>query len=130
MEEEVLALVNQHRAAGANCGSGNLPSAPALTMDPALRCAARVHSKDMADRGFFSHTNPDGESPWDRMEKAGYNWSWAGENIASGQGSPESVMSSWMNSSGHCENIMNPNFDHIGVGYYSGPLWTQTFGAH
>lgn len=134
LEEEILALVNQHRASGADCGSkGSFGPAQPLVMDPALRCAARVHSKDMADRQFFDHTNPSGESPWDRFEKAGYSYSRAGENIAGGSSTAAGTMSQWMNSDGHCANIMNPNFEEIGVGYYPGGpyghLWTQTFGT-
>lgn len=135
LEDDVLAIVNQKRAAGASCGSkGNFGPAPPLTMHPNLRCAARMHSKDMADRNFFDHTNPDGESPWDRMGEAGYgSYSNAGENIAAGSPDAAGTMDQWMNSDGHCANIMNPNFEHIGVGYHPGGqyghLWTQVFGA-
>ncbi|MCY0991464.1 CAP domain-containing protein [Nannocystis sp. ILAH1] len=135
LEEDVLVLVNQRRAEGANCGAeGTFGPAGPLTMDPALRCAARMHSKDMNDRAFFDHTNPDGEPPWDRMGKAGYgNYSNAGENIAGGSPDAAGTMDQWMNSAGHCANIMNPDFEHIGVGYYPGGewghLWTQVFGA-
>lgn len=135
LEEDVLVIVNQKRAAGASCGAeGNFGPAPPLTMDPNLRCAGRMHSKDMADRDFFSHTNPDNESPWDRMDKAGYGaYSNAGENIAAGSPDAAGTMDQWMNSDGHCANIMNPDFEHIGVGYHPGGqyghLWTQVFGA-
>jgi uncharacterized protein YkwD len=101
-------------------------------MHPALRCSARVHSKDMNDRNFFDHTNPSGEAPWDRMEQAGYSYSNAGENIAGGNSTAAATMQQWMDSDGHCANIMNPNFTEIGVGYYPGGqwghLWTQNFG--
>lgn len=135
LEEDILALVNEVRAQGANCGSkGNFGPAGPLTMNPALRCAARMHSKDMSDRNFFDHTNPDGESPWVRMGKAGYGgYSNAGENIAAGSANAAGTMNQWMNSDGHCANIMNPAFQHIGVGYHPGGqwghLWTQVFGA-
>jgi uncharacterized protein YkwD len=135
LEEDVLALVNQNRAMGANCGSqGNFGPTGPLTMDPALRCAARKHSLDMHVRDFFDHTNPDGQAPWDRMDLAGYGaYSTAGENIAAGSPDAAGTMNQWMNSDGHCSNIMNPDYDHIGVGYYPGGqyghLWTQVFGA-
>ena len=129
-EREVLTLVNEERASGADCGSeGTFPPAPALTMNGALRCAARAHSKDMSDRDFFDHTNPDDELPWDRMELAGYSWRAAGENIAWGSPTPASVMDGWMASDGHCSNIMSAGFQEIGVGYYAGNYWTQVFGA-
>lgn len=129
LEAEVLSIVNQRRSEGANCGGqGSFGATGPLAMNGALRCAARVHSKDMADRSFFSHTNPDNESPFDRMERAGYVFSAAGENIAQGYPTPQAVMDGWMGSDGHCSNIMNPNFTEIGVGYYDGAYWTQTFG--
>ncbi len=135
LELDVLELVNQVRAQGADChGKGMFGPAGPLTMDPALRCAARKHSADMAARNFFDHTNPDGETPWDRMAKAGYgNYSNAGENIAAGSADAQGTMNQWLGSDGHCANIMNPAFQHIGVGYSTGGqyghLWTQVFGA-
>ncbi len=131
-EDDVLAQVNQARSQGHNCDSeGNFGATAALTMSPALRCAARVHSMDMSVRNFFDHTNPSNESPWDRMAAAGYSFSRAGENIAAGQADPDSVMQSWLDSDGHCANIMNPDFTEIGVGFYpdSGPYWTQALGT-
>lgn len=135
LEEDVLALVNQARAQGANCGSEGMfgPAGP-LTMEPALRCAARKHSADMDARDFFDHINPDGQTPWDRMDLAGYgSYSNAGENIAAGSPDAAGTMMQWMQSDGHCSNIMNPDFQQIGVGYHPGGqyghLWTQVFGA-
>jgi uncharacterized protein YkwD len=134
-EEEVLILVNEARAQGASCGGQSFGSTGPLTMNPALRCAARVHSKDMAERNYFDHNNPDGEDPFVRMERAGYSFFTAGENIAAGQMTPEMVMQSWMDSPGHCSNIMNPDFADLGVGAFSGTgaqfsiYWTQAFGA-
>lgn len=132
LELDVLELVNQYRASGYDCGAGGSfgPAGP-MTMDPALRCAARVHSKDMDTRNFFDHTNPSGESPWDRMAAAGATFGGAAENIAGGSPGAAGTMDQWMNSSGHCANIMNPDLNRIGVGYHPGgqwgTLWTQTF---
>jgi uncharacterized protein YkwD len=134
-EWEILELVNQERAQGANCGSeGSFGPAAPLAMNPALRCAARRHSEDMEKRDFFDHTNPSGEKPWDRMDNAGYDWTQAGENIAWGNSTASATMDQWMTSDGHCANIMNPDFEEIGVGYYPGGsnfdhLWTQVFGT-
>ena len=135
LEEDVLVIVNEKRAQGASCGAQGMfgPAAP-LTMEPALRCAARKHSADMEARGFFDHVNPDGQSPWDRMDMAGYGaYSNAGENIAAGSPDAAGTMAQWMESDGHCSNIMNPDFTQIGVGYHPGGqyghLWTQVFGA-
>ncbi len=130
-EFDVLALVNQRRSEGANCGGTSLGPAPALSMNGALSCAARVHSWDMATQGYFDHSSQNGDQPWDRMTKAGYNWRAAGENIAMGQANPTDVMNAWMSSQGHCQNIMNPDFVDIGIGYHGASgskLWTQVFG--
>ncbi len=130
LEAEILTLVNQHRAAGATCGGQAMPSVPPLSADPALRCAARVHTQDMADRDYFAHVSPEGEEPWDRMERAGYTWRQAGENIAGGNSTAAATMGQWMNSAGHCRNIMSASYVHLGVGHVERDrLWTQVFGA-
>ncbi|MET9958349.1 sigma-70 family RNA polymerase sigma factor [Streptomyces sp. NPDC006326] len=120
---QVIALVNDERAA-AGCGP--------LKEDPQLRSAAQGHSDDMANRDFFSHTNPDGADPGKRTTAAGYRWSTYGENIAKGQQTAASVMDAWMKSPGHRANILNCSFKDIGVGMHQGPggpWWTQNFGA-
>jgi uncharacterized protein YkwD len=128
-EEEVVELVNEWRAAGADCGStGEFEPAGPLAMDASLRCAARSHSMDMSERDFFDHENLDGLGPGDRLDLAEYDGSAWGENIAWGYATPEAVVAGWMNSPGHCANIMTAHFTLIGVGYYSGSYWTQTFG--
>jgi uncharacterized protein YkwD len=133
IEDEVVALVNEVRARGGSCSGQAFGPTPPLRHDGALRCAARVHSKDMNDRGFFDHDNPDGLDPFDRMELAGYRFSAAGENIAYNYPTAEAVVTGWLDSAGHCRNIRSEDFVDIGVGYYvegGGPhLWTQVFGA-
>ena len=137
-EEEVLLLVNESRSQAADCGvDGEFAAALPLVMDPILRCSARLQSLDMFERNFFDHTNPDGKDPFERMDAAGFKGSGAGENIAVGQISPEQVMHSWMDSDGHCSNVMRPNYTMLGVGYHPGAggrglgsnYWTQNFGA-
>ncbi|MFH8369871.1 sigma-70 family RNA polymerase sigma factor [Streptomyces sp. NPDC018031] len=120
---EVTRLVNAERARN-GCGP--------MTLNSRLDTAAQRHSDDMADRGFFDHTNPDGAGPGERITAAGYRWSTYGENIAAGQRTPEDVIRSWMNSPGHRANILNCSFKEIGIGYREGaggPWWTQNFGA-
>ncbi|MFF3203724.1 sigma-70 family RNA polymerase sigma factor [Streptomyces sp. NPDC002962] len=120
---QVIALVNKERTT-AGCGP--------LTDDSLLRAAAQGHSDDMAARDFFDHTNPDGADPGRRITAAGYRWSTYGENIAKGQQTASSVMTSWMNSEGHRANILNCSFKNIGIGIHDGaggPWWTQNFGA-
>ncbi len=137
-EEDVLELVNESRSRAANCGvEGMFAAAAPLRMDPLLRCSSRLHSLDMFDRGFFDHTNPDGTDPFERMQDVGFVGNAMGENIAQGQVTPAQVMQSWMDSDGHCANVMSPNFTLIGVGFHPGAgqrglgsnYWTQNFGA-
>lgn len=122
LEAAVLSLVNQERAA-AGC--------PTLRSDGPLTGLARAHSADMRDRNFFSHTNPSGQSPWDRAEAAGIGYL-AAENIAAGQSSAAAVMAAWMGSPGHRSNILNCSLRTLGVGVaYGGSYgiyWTQDFG--
>lgn len=137
-EEEVLLLVNEFRSQPADCGEeGQFAAAAPLTMNPILRCSARLHSLDMFERNFFEHTTPDGVDPFERMAEAGFVGSGGGENIALGQRSAAEVMDAWMDSDGHCANVMRAAFDTIGVGYHPGAgvrggnsnYWTQNFGA-
>ena len=123
MALEVFDLVNQERAV-----AGVAP----LAWDDGAAQVAYEHSVDMDVRDFFSHTNPDGEEPWDRLTAAGISWSAAGENIAYGQPDPVSVMIAWMNSPGHRDNILRTSFTRLGVGVHDapgGPWWTQLFFA-
>lgn len=128
-EEEVLRLSNQQRASGAMCGTVSYGPTTALSANPALRCSARLHSKDMQQRNFFSHTSPDGATFDQRITAAGYEWRTIGENIAAGQRTPQEVVQAWMQSQRHCQNVMNPDFKELGVGFYDGYRWTQDFGA-
>jgi uncharacterized YkwD family protein/spore coat assembly protein SafA len=122
IEESVLKLVNNERTQ-----RGLSP----LQMDWELQRVARTKSQDMAAKGYFSHQSPTYGSPFDMMKNFGIQYRAAGENIASGQRTPQEVMKSWMNSTGHRENILKPDFTHIGVGYYQGGqyghMWTQMF---
>ena len=117
----VLALVNQARDE-AGC-------AP-LRSDKALADLASAFSTQMAEEGFFDHTDPQGRSPWDRAKQAGID-NLGGENIARGQATAAEVMKSWMASPGHRANILNCDYRTIGVGVHfgpGGPWWTQDFG--
>ncbi|MFB0618015.1 CAP domain-containing protein [Streptomyces sp. AGS-58] len=118
---EVLKLVNDERAK-----AGFSP----LSANSSLTSLAGVFSDDMAARGFFDHTDPDGRTPWDRAARAGIT-DLGGENIARGQADAAAVVRAWMDSPGHRANILNPDFKTLGVGVHfgtGGPWWTQDFG--
>lgn len=124
MEQEVLRLVNQQRAA-------NGLSALAWAEDVAA--VARAHSRDMIANNYFSHMDKNGNSPFDRLRNAGITYRTAAENIAYGQKSAQEVMNSWMNSAGHRANILNSSVKEIGIGAArsaNGTIyWTQMFVA-
>lgn len=117
-ENAVFDLVNEERA---------IHGVRPLSRDDRLLDAARAHSEDMATNDYFDHDSQDGRSPGTRILEAGYSWNTYGENIAYGYRSPESVMSGWMNSPGHRNNILNSSFCDLGVGF-SEFYWTQDFG--
>ncbi|MFE4573144.1 CAP domain-containing protein [Paenibacillus chitinolyticus] len=98
--------------------------------DASIASTARKHSEDMAVNGYFDHTNKQGLSPFDRMEKDGLKFWSAAENIASGYSGPIEVVNGWMNSSGHRKNIMGDT-TRLGVGVYFGGsmnvYYTQNF---
>jgi uncharacterized protein YkwD len=104
---------------------------PLLLHDQVEVEVAWRHSVDMRTGPFFAHVNPcTGQDVGDRLDEAGIGWQAAGENIARGQPTPEAVMSAWMSSQGHRDNILNPVFTHLGVGVEDapgGPWWTQVF---
>lgn len=118
-EEQVVTLVNKERAkAGVN----------KLEMDATLQKAAAKRAKEL--KALFSHSRPDGSLCFTVLDEYNISNMAAGENIAMGQTTPESVMNSWMNSPGHKANILSGNFTKIGVGcyQYNGILyWVQLF---
>ncbi len=88
-----------------------------LVLDPLLNRVAQAHARDMAERDFFSHTNPDGLSPFDRLTAAGIEYRAAGENIA-WYPTAATAVRGWINSTGHYENLVRSSFGRIGIGVY------------
>ena len=122
MEKQVASLTNSERKA---------KGLSALTLDSQLSKLARIKAEDMAKKGYFSHTSPTYGSAFDMMNKYGVSYRTAGENIAKGQKTAESVMNGWMNSSGHRANILSSAYTNIGVGYAKdsrgNTYWVQIF---
>ncbi|MGF1733545.1 CAP domain-containing protein [Photobacterium kasasachensis] len=131
--DQMLAAVNAARAQARDCGGQMMPAVPALTWDYSLEQAAFVHSSNMANYNFFSHTGLNGDQPSDRVSDQGYSWSTVGENIAAGQRDLASVMDSWLKSPGHCKNIMSANYTQMGASSVTNSsaqysiYWTQVF---
>jgi uncharacterized protein YkwD len=89
----------------------------------------------MAERDYFDHVTPEGLDPFDRMREAGYQGCAMGENIAGGQQSPREVVEGWLDSPGHCANMLEAHYEELGVGYFRDAqsglehLWVQNFGG-
>jgi len=133
--QRVLELVNDARAHPRRCGRKRMSATQPLTLSPVLTRAAAAHAADMAKNNFMGHHGSDGSEAGDRVRRAGYVWRTVGENVAAGQPDAETVVKAWLDSPGHCENIMSPNFSEMGVAFVAAPqselriLWAQEFAA-
>jgi uncharacterized protein YkwD len=131
----VLKLVNEARAQRRKCGSREFAPAPPLTLSPTLSRAALAHARDMSANKFFDHRGSDGSKPSERATRAGYNWSAIAENIAEGAVNADAVVQGWLDSPGHCVNIMGAQYREMGLAYFTdfahkGDIyWAQTFGT-
>jgi uncharacterized protein YkwD len=130
-EERTLVLHNETRA-----DHGLEP----LCINPLLTRAARSHSREMVEKGYFSHYSEHGEGVGARLRRFGYDWSVCGENLAGGYGNPEepdSIFELWTNSTHHRANILDRRFRQVGVGTYTGTykgieeytMYTVDFGS-
>lgn len=131
----VLALVNDARKQDRRCGRKKMSATHALTLSATLTKAAAAHAADMAAHSFMGHDGSDGSTSGERVRRAGYAWRVVGENVAAGQPDAETVVKAWLDSPGHCSNIMNPLFTEMGVAFANAPnsdlliLWAQEFGT-
>jgi hypothetical protein len=91
-----------------------------LNENQKLEEAASLKAKDILEKDYFSHWSPDGISPWYWLEKVGYNYQSAGENLAIGFLDSKEVYEAWMNSPSHRANILNPNYQEIGISVLKG----------
>lgn len=111
--DKVISLVNDARLAN---------KAGILVKDEALTRAAQMKADDMFSKGYFAHTSPQGKTPWVWFEKAGYEYAYAGENLAIHFAQAEDQQRAWMESPTHRKNILNPEYREIGVAVRSGTL--------
>jgi len=109
--ENIISLTNESRKTF---------SLPVLGESNVLDKAAQAKADDMLAKGYFAHTSPDGRVPWDFIQAAGYNYLSAGENLAVNFVEAENVETAWMNSPTHKANILNKNFEEIGIGISQG----------
>ena len=113
-DQAMLDLVNQARAQARDCGTVSFTAAEPLSWNCQLMEAAKIHSIDMADNDFFSHSGSDGLQVNDRVTETGYDWRAVGENIAAGYPNEAAAVAALLDSPGHCENIMNPAYKEFG----------------
>ena len=99
---------------------------PELAWNAEVARVAEAHSQDMLDREYFSHTSPDGDSPFDRLAEAGISYTSAAENLAYGFSTGTAVLEAWLDSPGHRANIENCALTQHGVGL-EGTYWTHLF---
>ncbi|AQS57836.1 CAP domain-containing protein [Desulforamulus ferrireducens] len=123
LQQQVVDLVNVERAKY---------SLQPLVAKQDLTAVAQLKAQDMYNSRYFSHQSPNYGSPFDMMKKYGISYRAAGENIAMGQRTAAQVVEDWMNSPGHRANILNTNYNEIGVGVYQsyngyGYIWVQEF---
>ncbi|GAB7220618.1 CAP domain-containing protein [Vibrio comitans] len=129
----MLNTVNEARSTEQNCGGTMMPAVPELKWNYDLEEAAFRHSSDMANADFMDHTGSDGSTPAERVADTGYSANAWAENVAAGQQTIDDVMSSWMSSAGHCQNIMSENITEMGASAVENPdtrygiYWTQVF---
>jgi len=115
-----LQLVNEVRARGTRCGERSFAPAPPVRLSGTLAGVALGHAADMAAHNYFEHEDLAGRSPAQRVRAVGYQEKLVGENIAYGPKSAEEVVQGWLDSPGHCENIMDPRFAEMGIAYAAG----------
>jgi len=125
-KQTLLSLVNEVRQKGCDCGTIKMPPVEPLVWNDQLEAAALEHSLDMNEKNYFDHIGSNGSTFAERLTKTGFKWTSCGENIAMGFQTEQEVVNGWINSQGHCKNIMTANFKYMGVAR-SGTYWTQVF---
>lgn len=110
---DVLELTNQARA---STGVGK------VELQENLNFAASLKAQHMLEHGYFDHYGPEGETPWQWFHAAGYRYTHAGENLANNFTDAITVHQAWMASPTHQENILNPNYDHMGLAIATGEI--------
>lgn len=111
--EQLLLLTNEERK---KVGSGS------LVINEKLSLAASQKADDMFRYDYWAHNSPNGKTPWTFIKSAGYNYVYAGENLARGFSTPESIIRAWMASPDHKANMLSSNYRDVGFAVKSGRL--------
>ncbi len=132
-KDQFLSAINAKRAQGCRCGTQYMRPAAPLNWSDVLASAAREHANDMYRNNYFSHESLDGRDLQDRLNRMGYTYKGyqhyaIAENIAMGQQSIDEVLAGWFKSPGHCQNLMNPDYNEIGIAE-TNTFWVQDFGG-
>jgi len=118
--EQAVKMINDARAVARNCGTAAYAATGATRWNADAAEAATTQATYLQQNNLFSHTGANGSSVGDRLTAAGYVWSTVGENIAAGYPDMASVVKGWLDSPGHCVNMMNPNFVDVGLALVPG----------
>lgn len=119
--------VNKIRAEGCYCGRKYMKPTSPVKWNSKLYESALGHAKEMKKYNYFSHFSRNGKDIGDRLDKYGYNWQVAGENLGEGQITFDEVLNDWIKSRSHCKMLMNPKVDEMAVAK-QGKYWVQHFG--
>ena len=111
--EEVISLTNKERAQA---------GLPTLNTDSKLTEAALSKGAYMLAKNYWAHTAPDGTEPWKFILDSGYKYRFAGENLARDFATPEAVVTAWMASQTHKDNLLSTKYQDIGIAFFNGDL--------
>ena len=133
-KQTMIAVTNESRMVARACGDMAAAAVPTVSWNDNLAQTALSHARDMTTNNFFDHTGSDGLGVSERATAAGYQWRAIGENIAAGQLDVGEVHQGWVDSPGHCLNIMSELYTEMGAACLSDPntqygsYWVVVFG--
>jgi len=148
LKNEYLNAINNARGQNQTCGTTLMSAVPPLTWNDALYKAAYEHTNDMVEQNFVSHDGSGKETDYtgldlnraskfnERIQHNGYKYTNVAENITAGSSidTAQQAVQAWLNSEGHCKNLMSPNFTEVGMAHIKKTgttytnYWTQNFG--
>ena len=127
VQSQIIASVNKVREQGCYCGRRYMPPVEKVKWNNVLYKSAFSHANEMKEHNFFAHFSKDGLDIGARLDRSGYNWLVAGENLGEGQKSFDEVLNDWIKSYSHCIMLMNPKVNEMAVAKVD-KYWVQHFG--